>query len=168
MGVTTVASTVLIHGAGGQIVSNDGAGAPILNVTISADVSGGAIFLTGGVFDLEGTANALTGGVLQDDAPLGPNGSISETNATLILNAIYGSINNITRSGGMVDLTGALDFAGGTATFATATGSWNLLGGKVRNTNLVFLNGNTLIPSVMGGTFDNVTLDSNLDVANSG
>ncbi|HET6249366.1 MAG TPA: CARDB domain-containing protein [Tepidisphaeraceae bacterium] len=163
-GNTTLDATASIVGSGGTIQAiNSGGNATIIG-SITASMPGQAIILAGDASSLLGSISAIGGGTLTDNANLGVSGSISETDSTLNLGATYGSISNITATGGTVNLTGTLNFFGGTATLNAATGPWNLEGGTVQDMHLAFTGTDTLIPTIAGGTFSNVTLDSDLDV----
>ena len=170
-GNITVDAAVTIGGSGGTIQANNAGGSLTLFGTITANTAGGEIILDGGAMDLHGTAQAINGGTLTVDSNLGIEGSLTETASTLNLGFTISNsaqMSHITSTGGTVNLTGALDFFGATATFTPLTGSWNLLGGTVRNMTLDFTGGSSLIPTSTIGSFSNVILASNLDVPDGG
>ncbi|MDB5291790.1 MAG: tandem-95 repeat protein [Phycisphaerales bacterium] len=155
-----IGSGITIHGSSGQIVANNVTGNPTLQGVIAADTAGQTITMSGGAFINMGTVEAINGGILTVNA--NTNGSIVENNSTLNIGFTVGNVPNLTRIGGTVNLTGVIDFFGGTMPFSAATGSWNLLGGLARNCHLTFTGGNTLVPTATGGVLSNMTLDSDL------
>jgi uncharacterized delta-60 repeat protein len=166
-GSLTFTASVTIQGSGGTIAVDNSGGDISFFGTLSANTAGQTITLTGDTMDLQGTAQAINGGTLNVDNVLSIEGSLTETNSTLNLGFTLSNssqMSHVVRSGGTVNLTGGLDFFGLTATFTTATGSWNLVGGMVANMSLAFTGGNTLIPTSAGGTFSNVILQNDLDV----
>src|SRR5207237_4876350 len=74
-------------------------------------------------------------------------------------------LGTLTRSGGTVNLTGALDNTSATLAFTATTGSWNMLGGTLKNGTLTEAGGARLIFTNSGGTLDGVTASNDLDLA---
>ena len=67
-----------------------------------------------------------------------------------------------------MNLTGTLDNTGTALALDAASGSWNLLGGTLKNGTLSASDGSKLIFTTSGGTLDGVTANSDLDLtANS-
>ncbi|HWE94896.1 MAG TPA: CARDB domain-containing protein [Tepidisphaeraceae bacterium] len=161
-GSLTIGSGITIHGSSGQIVANNLGGNPMLQGTIAADTAGQTITLSGGAFVNAGAVEAINGGTLTDNAQM--NGTIVENNSTLNIGYTVNSVPVLTRVGGTVNLTGVIDFFGGTMPFNSATGSWNLVGGIARNSHLAFSGTDSLVLTGSGGIFSNITLDSNLDL----
>ncbi|HSV12810.1 MAG TPA: hypothetical protein VLI90_01025, partial [Tepidisphaeraceae bacterium] len=96
-------------------------------------------------------------------------GTVAVTNAaaTLNLGGTFGAIGTINHSAGTVNLTGT-DTVNGTLALTAATGSWNLAGGTLINATLSFAGGAALVPTSSGGTFNHVTLGSDLSFPNNG
>src|SRR5262249_28503074 len=116
----------------------------------SADTAGGTINLGGN------GASAFTN-----------QGVINVTGATL---GLYGSLTlaglaSINRSGGTVNLGGSLDLQNGTLALTAATGSWNLLGGSVKNGTLSESGGALLVFTNSGGTLTGMTVNGALDLS---
>src|SRR5581483_6985587 len=108
--------------------------------TINADTVGGTIQLVG------------TGSLINQ-------GTITATAGTLSLNGnlTLAGLGTISSRGGPVNLVGTLDLGGGTLTLNNATGSWNLVGGTLRNGTLSESSGALLVYTSTGGVLTNVT-----------
>ncbi len=93
-------------------------------------------------------------------------GTIEVVNGTLNLGTTSSKqqLGNVKRTGGIFNLGGTLDLGGQTLRLDASTGSWNLTG-TLKGGTLELADGATL--NVQGGTFDGVTLASDLTVANS-
>ena len=71
------------------------------------------------------------------------------------------------RTGGIVNLTGTLDDTGAGLSLDATTGSWNLVGGTLKNGTYTASGGAELVFTPSGGTLDGVTANSDLDLASN-
>ncbi len=94
-------------------------------------------------------------------------GTIGTTNSTVNLGGLFtlAQMGTFTRSGGTVHLPGTLDNTGTTLTLDATTGSWNLVGGTLKNGTYSAAAGADLVFTDHGGSLDGVTADSDLDLA---
>ena len=206
----TIGAGITIHGGNGCIgtnqnwYSNNGtsayfqnsADATIINQgTISADTSGGAISVGGGVGNVvnAGTLQATGGGGLSvngtwtsistitatgatlslgDQSSSSTNawsntGTITATNSTVNLGGslTVAALGTLNRTGGTVNLTGTLDDTATTLALDATSGSWNLAGGTIRGGTVMASDGAELVFTDSGGTLDGVTAASDLDLA---
>ncbi len=83
--------------------------------------------------------------------------------------ASSGTNGTFTPNGSTVNLTGILDNTSNTLTFGSGSGVWNLKGGTIQNGTVVVNNQTNGQPylEIQNGTFQNVTLGSNLTLNNS-
>jgi hypothetical protein len=93
-------------------------------------------------------------------------GSITATNSTTNLGGTFtlAALGTFNRSGGAVNLVGTLDNTGTTLALSPATGSWDLVGGTVKNGTYAASGGAELVFTGSGGTLDGVTAASDLDL----
>ena len=93
-------------------------------------------------------------------------GTITATLSTVNLGGIFtkAQLGTFTRTGGTVNLVGTLDNTGTTLALSTTTGSWNLLGGILKNGTLTEAGGAALVFTASGGTLDGVTANGDLDL----
>ena len=75
------------------------------------------------------------------------------------------ALGSFARSGGTVNLTGALANTGTTLAFTASTGSWNFQGGSIDGGTVAEAGGAELTFTGSGGTLDGVTFDDDLDLA---
>jgi hypothetical protein len=108
-----------------------------------------------------GTFNLADGTVLIDGTWSNPDGHINVTNTAVTLAGIFapGDIAGFVRSGGSVDLTGAIYGNGATLQLDAATGSWTFDGGYLIDCTLVALDGTSLLGTAKAGTLNNVVVD---------
>src|SRR5205823_3554050 len=66
-----------------------------------------------------------------------------------------------------VNLTGTLDNTGTTFTLDASTGSWNLVGGTLKEGVYTASGGSKLLFTGSGGTLDGVTANADLDLASN-
>jgi hypothetical protein len=162
----TIGSGITIHGHSGSVDNNYATGKILNNGTIAADVLGGTVkvggtgTLTNGATGLLAAAN---GGTLTVGGVWSNTGTLSVDNATLNLAGQFTStglgLSKFVRNGGTVNLSGTLT---GNLPLTATTGSWNLAGGTLKNGTYTASGGSVL--SVRSGTFDGVTVGSDLDV----
>ncbi len=146
----TIGASVVVRGHSGAI-TNDFANTGIINQgTISADVAGGSISI--GVNATTSFVNSGTINVLNSSLNL--NGSM-----TLV------GLGTINRTGGTINLVGSLDLQGAIWNLNAATGSWNLLGGTVKNGTITESNGSLLVMTSNGGVFNEITVNGPLDMS---
>ena len=150
-----------IHGSSGTINSSGFGGTTFIQAPITSDMPGEKIVIAGDQVQNQSALTAINGGTLDLEASV--MGTINETNSTLIFGGVLSTIGNVVQHGGTINLTGIIDAQGGTIAFNSSTGSWNLVGGTVRNATVIF-NGASLIPTSAGGTFSNVDLTSDLEL----
>ncbi len=124
-------------------------GALLNQGTIKADVAGGTITIGSG---LEPFTNANTLRVGQGALTL--NGSKTLT-----------GLGNIVRTGGTINLGGSLDLEASNWNLNASLGTWNLLGGTVRNGTIIESEGALLLPTNSTGVFRNVSMVGNLDAS---
>jgi hypothetical protein len=162
----TIASTMTIHGQAGSI---DGQGnALINNGKIAADVSGGTISIqaSGGPFTNQGTVETDTGTTVQLFGPWTNTGTLNVNGGTLNLGGTFTTANlgTMVHTGGTVKLSGTLDNTGSTLTLNASTGAWQLYGGTIKGGIYESPTANQLILTTAGGTFDGLTVNSDLDL----
>jgi hypothetical protein len=149
-GALTIGAGVTVRGKNGSVYSAYGNGSLVNQGTISADTAGGIINLGGNGAD-----------------PFTNQGTINVSGATL---GLYGSLTlaglgTINRSGGTINLGGTLDLQGGTWALNAGTGSWNLIGGVVRNGTLNESGGALLLFTSAGGALSSVTVNGDMDLS---
>ena len=93
-------------------------------------------------------------------------GTISATNSTVNLGGAFtqAQLGTLNSSGGTVNLVGVFDNTGGTLNLNSTTGSWAISGGTVRNGIVNETGGAALVPTILGGTLDGVTINGNLAI----
>ena len=121
-----------------------------------SNVAGSTITASGGTLDLGNSSNAWSNA-----------GSITATDSTVNLGGDFtvAGLGSFTRSGGMVNLTGALGNTGATLAFTASTGSWIFLGGSITGGTVTEAGGGELTFTSSGGTLSGVTFDDDLDLA---
>jgi membrane-associated phospholipid phosphatase len=167
-------------GAGGNFIENDSnltgaAGTLILGPNVAVHGSNGSIYSyynNGGLVN-QGTisADAGSGGTVQ----IGANAGSVVNAGTIVVNgtalSLYGSwtlagLGTITRSGGTITFGGTLDLGGSTLNLSAASGSWNLLGGTIKNGTIAESGGSLLLITNTGGnTLTNMTVNGDLDAS---
>ncbi|MEQ1828473.1 MAG: pre-peptidase C-terminal domain-containing protein, partial [Pirellula sp.] len=147
-GALTIGPNITIRGKNGDIFNNYTNGSLVNQGTINADVAGGTIHVGNGAtfFSNTGTINVSTG-------TLGLNGSMT-----------LSGLGTINRTGGTINLGGTLDLQAGTWNLNAATGSWNLLGGTVKNGTIIETSGSLLVMTSNGGVFSGITVNGDLDM----
>ena len=148
-GTLTLGSNILIHGKTGSIFSYYNTAGILNQGTINADTSGGTLTLGGNgnaTFTNTGTLNVSTGTV-----------------------SLYGAmtlngLGTIHRTGGTVNLGGTLDLQGGAWNLDAGTGSWNLLGGAVKNGTISESAGSLLVFTNSGGVLNGITVNGDMDL----
>ncbi len=106
-----------------------------------------------GNFSLEGTSWRNAGRIVLSAGTLKLGGTFT-----------LGSLGDVRRTGGTVDLTGTLDDTGSTLALNAATGSWQLVGGTIRGGTATTQDGAALIPTGSESTLDGVTLNTDLTI----
>lgn len=104
-----------------------------------------------------GTSLELLGGWVND-------GTLTLAGGSIHLGGSFTTANlgKLSRTGGIVNLTGAYDLQGGTLALDAVTGSWNLVGGRLRNGTLSTTGGASLTMTASFGYLDAMTLASDL------
>src|SRR5206468_7346750 len=131
-------------------------------------MSGSSGILSISAFTNQGTLTD-SAGTVTFGGPWANSGTIVVNNATATLNlgGTFSQVGTINNGAGTVNLTGT-DTVNGTLAFTATTGSWKLMGGTLVNATLSFAGGATLLVTSSGGTFNHVTLGSDLTFANNG
>ncbi len=159
----TIGANVTVHGTGGRI---DAGTANFINQgTISADVAGGDIRLSGTAWSSTGTLQALNGDSLDLESSWSNAGTIREIDSTVYLGGSFktSALGTVRGAGGAVDLIGTLTNDGTLALDAT-TGSWNLDGGTINGGTVATTGGAKLVGLGGFGTLAGVTLAGTLDL----
>ena len=144
----TIGPNITIHGKTGSVYDAFGNGGLVNQGTIGADAAGGTINLGGNSHTPtanQGTINVGTGRWASTAASRSPACGTSDR----------------TRQA-LVDLAGTLDLGGGTLGINAATGSWNLLGGSIRNGAVSESGGALLAFTNSGGTLTSITFDGDM------
>ncbi|HWB10108.1 MAG TPA: DUF4214 domain-containing protein [Pirellulales bacterium] len=162
----TIASTMTVHGQAGSI---DGQGNSVINNgKIIADVSGGTISIqaSGGPFTNQGTVETDAGTTVQLFGPWSNTGTFNVNGGTLNLGGTFATadVGTMSHTGGTVRLSGTLDNTGSTFTLNSSTGAWQLYGGTIKGGIYESSAANQLILTTAGGTFDGLTVNSDLDL----
>ena len=163
----TLAANVTITASGGLIQGLAGAaGGLLINSPISLSSASGSLTIS--TFINQG-AITVASGTLNLSGPWANNGTIAVTNSSAAVNlgGTFTTVGTINHSAGSVNLIGT-DTVNGTLALTAATGSWNLVGGTIVNATLTFTGGATLVPTGSGGTFNHVTLGSDLRFPDDG
>ncbi|MEQ1751080.1 MAG: hypothetical protein ABL974_16750, partial [Prosthecobacter sp.] len=155
----TAAKTIVI---GGNFTNQGTVSAPAGTLTINGTwSSSGAINASGtGILNLGNAANGWSNA-----------GTITTTNVIINLGGAFtlANLGTFNRTGGTVNLTGALDNTGTTLALNATTGSWNLSGGTIKGGTITMTGGATLsIPVSTSGTLDGVTLANDFTVGSGG
>jgi hypothetical protein len=164
----TLAANVTITASGGIIQGLSGVPAGLV-IKSPISVSSAAGTLTISTFTNQGTITVNAGTLTLGGAWINTAGTIAvkNANATVNLGGTFSQVGTITRTAGTINLTGT-DTVNGTLALTATTGSWNLLGGTLVNATLTFTGGATLVTTSSGGTFNHVTLGSDLSFPNFG
>ena len=136
--------------------------------TISAQTNATSININDTTFTNSGILKALNGGTLF----ISPSGSWS-SNGTIMLDSTStvnlggafttANIGAISRTGGTINITGTLDNTGSNLLLNSATGSFVLFNGTIKNGTVSAANGAQLL--ITAGTLNNVTLATDVNVA---
>jgi RHS repeat-associated protein len=182
-GQLTIGSGITVDGLRGSLgVTSIGIGGSVVNQGTIAPNAGGNFDIGGGA----GNFTNAAGGILKaDGATMRLLGAW--TNAgQIVVGAAPGSVLNLdgtfttarlgnyTRTGGAINLLGALDNTGATLALNAATGSWNLTAfGKIKGGTLSTSDGTALtVSSLAGFSFDaeleGLTLSGTILVQSSG
>lgn len=161
-GAVTVGPNILLNGASGLITTNAGS-TLTLQGTVQADAPGTGFEVAGTGVTNTGTIQAINGGTLQLVNDFVSPGVIKEINSTIDIFSTFSAVSAISSVGGVVNLHGTVDLASGTQTTAATL---TLVGGTITNGTLGFSGGAQLLASASGGTFDNLTLNSNVTIPN--
>jgi hypothetical protein len=188
-GLTGNVGTATVSGAGtvlslpGNFVINPG-----LTVTNGASLSLNGNFVvdqgltapSGTTLSLSGTWTNSTGSTISASGAtltLGSSfaswrnqGTITATNSTVNLGGdfTFSDLGIFNNSGSTVNLTGRLENSNTTLTLGAATGSWDLYGGTIVGGSYSASGGAELLFTSRGGTLQDVTADSDLDLATNG
>ena len=158
-----------MHGRGS--IAHSSASSVVNDGVISADVSGQTLTISTNGFTNNGTTEAINGGILNIDSATWSSaaGTLNVDSSTLNLAGSFttAGIGTVTRTGGTINLTGTLTNTGDTLTLNATTGSWRLLGGTVVGGTVAFADGESFLTTTSGGTFNGVTLDSDLTIDNN-
>ena len=166
-GNLTLAAGITVHGQNGLL--NCVTGSLTNEGTVESD-AGGGIALSGNtgtsILNAAGATLAANGGTLNigNGVDLGcrwsNSGQIAVNNSTLNLGDSFttAGLGSYTRTGGTINLVGVLDNTGSTLALNAATGSWNLVGGRLKGGALATADGTSLVTTIDDGTLDDVTL----------
>ncbi len=148
-GTLTIGSQVSIFGKNGYVGNSSNSGSIVSQGQINVTEAGGTLH------------------VGYNGASFTNSGQIRVTNGALTLYSgmTLTGLGTIERTGGAINLAGSLDLQGGTWTLNSQTGSWNLVGGAVRNGTVNFQNGSLLNATVTGGTLASIVLNGTLDLS---
>ncbi len=155
-GTLTIGSGITIRGKNGALYNNYTNGSLVNQGTINIDTAGGTIQLGGSgtsTFTNQGTVN-VSAGVLN-----------------LYGNLTLAGLGTLNRTGGTVNLGGTLDLQSSLLNLDATTGSWNLLGGTIKNGTLNESGGAKLVLTNSGGALTSMTVNGDLDLtqqANTG
>jgi RHS repeat-associated protein len=141
----TIAAGITIHGSNGRV---DAGNSTFINQgTISADVPGQTITLSGVNWTNTGIIQAVGGGFLSLGGTWSYGGTI------------------ISNTAGFIYVTGTLDNRGQTLTLSDTTGSWGLeSGGTILGGTIATSGSAELLGGHYAGTLDGVTLTGTLDL----
>ena len=136
-----------------------------LDATNWSNTSTGLITVSSGVATFSGNWSN-TGAIQGFGATFNLDGTFHPADVGL---ASSGTNGTFTPNGSTVNLTGILDNTSNTLTFGSGSGVWNLKGGTIQNGTVVVNNQTNGQPylEIQNGTFQNVTLGSNLTLNNS-
>ena len=157
---------ITVHGKIGNLIITSGS---LLNEGSIDSDGGGTIAIDGGAAtswsNAAGGSLEANGGTLTLDDAWSSAGQIVVNNSTLNLGGSFttASLSSLSRTGGAVNLTGALDNTGATLVLDAATGSFNLTGGSLKGGALATLDGTSLASTLGGGTLDGVTVGGTVD-----
>jgi hypothetical protein len=190
----TLGPGLTVHGAKGALTNGGylfgGFSSYIVQGTVSADVTGGALGINFGNITSGPNAGANTGTL---EAPSGGlaiagtwtnSGTLDEGGGALTLGGTWsnsgpisvsgGTLNlggtftlapsaTFSRSGGTVNLTGTLNNVGSMLALNATTGTWNLQGGAITG-GTVTQSDSALLVDTSSGTLSGLTLNGNLDL----
>ncbi len=108
------------------------------------------------------TSNITLGGGWRNDGAILLEAGLLNLGGTFTL----AGLGNLQRSGGTVSITGMLNNSNELRLDAT-TGSWQLDGGTIRGGTVTTADGAALLLTNHGGTFDGVTLNTDLQITNN-
>ncbi|MFN0057961.1 MAG: beta strand repeat-containing protein [Planctomycetota bacterium] len=153
----TIGPGVTVRGGDAQLTASTGQSF-INQGTIRSDIA--TQVMTIERLQNSGLVDAINGSTTTLTGPWSSSGTLSENASTLNLGGTFSlaGLGTITRTGGAINITGALDLGGGTRTFNAASGSWNLAGGTISNGTLSGATGQGLIATGSGGTLASMTL----------
>ena len=160
-GHVTFGPGVTVHGESGNLLITSGS---LLNQGTIASDGGGTIAIDGGAAtswsNAAGGSLEANGGTLTLDDAWSSAGQIVVNNSTLNLGGTFttASLGSLLRTGGTVNLAGALDNSGATLVLDAATGSFNLTSGTLKGGALATLDDTSLASTLGSGTLDGVTL----------
>ena len=170
-GLTGNLGSASLSGSGTSLTLN-GSGY-VVNQGLTA-TTGETVTLSGAWSNAAGSAIAVSGATLNlgDRNNYSTNiwsnaGTIDATNSTVNLGGQFTSadLGTFTYPGSSVNLVGTLDNTGTTLALNATTGSWNLTGGTLKGGTLSQTGGAELVFTSSGGTLDEVTTGSDLDLA---
>ena len=169
-GILTIGPDVTIGGDDGSIGYNDNNSeieTPIvIQGTVDADTSGGAINIYGTNWTNSGTIEATNGGVAQLFGTWTDDGVISADSSSVVyLEGTFSVDPGSSFAGtGAVDIAGTLDNSGQTLTLNDSKLSFGVAGGTIDGGTVETTGGAALFATGYGGTLDGVTLDGTLDM----
>jgi len=191
-GALTIGATGVIRlaaGAGANLaIQNSNTVTVINNGLISAEAAGRVLAFNNTTFTNNGTTQVLAGTLdisptnwtnagtlIANNATLSlagvwsSSGQIQSTGSTLNLGGVFNAAGvTLVRSGGIVNITGAMTNTGNTITFTAVTGSWNLSGGSITGGSLNMAGANRLVPTPAGGSLIDVQVTGDLLVDQTG
>ena len=178
----TIAPTISIHGAVGQVgtsgglvnqglIDSDQPGEIEVTSTQGWTNEGTVRGRTGGDLRLSGTwtnnsdVSIADGGVLTLLGTWTNAGTITSDASTVNLGGTFSlaALGDFQRTGGTVNLTGTFINSTNLALDAT-TGDWNLVGGTIQGGSVSGADGAELVLTSSGGLLDAVTMDSGMDL----
>jgi hypothetical protein len=169
-GLADKVGNVTLTGSGSKLML-DGDGYSI-DKGLTATV-GQTVTLSGTWTNLAGSTISATGATLSLGEQSGTttkawtnSGTITASSSTVNLGGAFtlASLGTFNRSGGTINLTGALDDTGTTLALNGTTGSWDLSGGTIKAGSYSASGGASLVFTNNGGTLDGLTANSDLDL----
>ncbi|MBK7405197.1 MAG: hypothetical protein IPJ41_11335 [Phycisphaerales bacterium] len=150
------------------VITANASGEILQFINLTTLTNEGTIQATAGTLTINSTSWSSSGVLTAADATLTFNGAWSNTGTVSITNAtlnLDGSFTNAglnlagwTRSGGTVNIAGALNNAAATLTLNAATGTWRLFGGAVTGGSIAFAGGSVLDLTTSVGTLTDVNV----------
>jgi hypothetical protein len=167
---TSAAIVRVMIGAGGGLTIGQAGAVTLLNGgDIRNDAADRSIAINTSALTNTGFLTATAGTLSVNAANWTNPGQVTVGAATVnlggTLNASAGNVLgtfNRTSPAGVVNVTGTIDNTGSTLVLDSGTGSFRLAGGTLLNAFVKFAGGSTLVPTSLGGTLNNTTIDGDL------